>query len=128
LPVRATRGNAVSKITSIRNKEKSERKLDLEKLHATTHVLNGIQEDICKGSIDRALKEIEDWIKAAMPEKKKRRSKIWFDKACYKSRSETISSLHRVRKERTEEALQAYHSSKKKYKELLRQKRIEYKE
>lgn len=63
-----------------------------------------------------------------MPEKKKRRSKIWFDKACYKSRSETISSLHRVRKERTEEALQAYHSSKKQYKELLRQKRMEYKE
>ncbi|PSN50004.1 hypothetical protein C0J52_03302 [Blattella germanica] len=104
------------------------KKLDLEKLHTTAHVLKEVRQDIHRGSIDEALINIENFIKAAVTEKKERRSKLCFDKECYRSRMKTTVDMHTAKKERTEEALQTFQSSKKEYKELLKQKRKEHNE
>ncbi|PSN32537.1 hypothetical protein C0J52_26195, partial [Blattella germanica] len=72
------------------------------------HVLEEVREDIHRESIDIALINIENWIKAAVTEKKELRSKLWFDKECYRNRMETILEMRTAKKECTEEALQTW--------------------
>ena len=108
-----------------RETNRPKRTLNLVEIEDRTE-LTYVRNLISKGEINNAAKSMENLIQKAQItlRNNKRKAKPWFDRECYEMRRTTLTLLHQVKLSNTPGRLMEYAQARKKYKALIRKKKV----
>lgn len=108
--------------------QKKQRKLNPQLLQRNIDKIPCLLQSISEGNLDEAMEGITGFIQGGITTTvHNRKAQKWFDKECYLERRSTLEKLHAARETKDRRDLEDYQLARRRFKELLKLKKREFK-